>query len=58
MKKLLTIIFCILFATTTAMCLLKESVIDASPSKGDLYSGIGGAGLAVVSYSVDLEKIF
>ena len=38
--------------------LLKEYVIDASPSKGDLYAGIGGAGLAVVSYSVDLEKIF
>lgn len=46
------------FATTTAMCLLKEYVIDASPSKGDLYAGIGGAGLAVVSYSVDLEKLF
>ena len=51
---------CILlpFITTSAMCLLKEYVIDASPSKGDLYAGIGGAGLAVISYSVDLEKIF
>jgi len=51
---------CILipFVTTSAMCLLKEYVIDASPSKGDLYAGIGGAGLAVVGYSIDIEKPF
>lgn len=46
------------FVTTSAMCLLKEYVIDAAPNTGDLFSGIGGAGLAVVSYTIDLEKPF
>jgi len=43
---------------TSALCLLKEYMIDSTPSKGDLYAGIGGAGLASISYSIDLEKIF
>lgn len=43
---------------TSALCFLKEYMIDSTPSKGDLYAGIGGAGLASISYSIDLEKIF
>ena len=46
------------FLTTSALCLLKEYVVDASPSKGDLYAGIGGACIASISYSIDIEKLF
>lgn len=51
---------CILlpFITTSALCLVKEYMIDSSPSKGDLYAGIGGATLATISYTIDIEKLF
>lgn len=43
---------------TTILCLAKEYLIDSTPSKGDLYAGIGGASLASISYSIDLERLF
>ena len=51
---------CILlpFITTSALCLVKEYMVDSSPSKGDLYAGMGGATLATITYAVDLEKLF
>ena len=46
------------FLITSALCLLKEYIVDASPSKGDLYAGVGGACIASISYSIDIEKLF
>ena len=46
------------FFFTSALCTLKEYMIDGTPSKSDLYAGIGGAALASISFSIDLEKPF
>ncbi len=43
---------------TSILCALKEYMLDSQVSKGDLYAGIGGAGLASISFTVDIEKLF
>ena len=43
---------------TSALCLIKEYMLDSQVSKGDLIAGIGGAGMASVSYTIDIEKLF
>lgn len=43
---------------TSILCALKEYMLDSQVSKEDLYAGIGGAGLASISFTIDIEKLF
>lgn len=46
------------FLFTSALCTLKEYMIDGTPSKSDLVAGIGGAALASISFTIDIDKLF